>query len=56
MLTVATSIDRDRDGVPNKWEISNKLNPNSTKDAKAEADNNVLANLDEFRFQGVTAR
>ena len=49
----ASSIDSDRDGKPNRWESSNRLNPNSAKDAKSDIDHDGLSNLDEYRLKGL---
>ncbi|MBA2427959.1 MAG: hypothetical protein H0V60_12890, partial [Actinobacteria bacterium] len=47
-LPAAAATDSDRDGMPNRWETSNNLNPNHPN-AKADPDKDRLKNLAEFR-------
>jgi hypothetical protein len=40
--------DTDGDGMPNEWETTHSLNPNSAGDAGADGDRDKLTNLQEF--------
>lgn len=54
MLTASPAIaggDRDHDGMPNRWEARNGLNPTSD-DAAADKDHDGLTNLEEYRHGG----
>tara|TARA_B100000745_G_scaffold95568_1_gene60445 strand:+ start:204 stop:4742 length:4539 start_codon:yes stop_codon:yes gene_type:complete len=42
------STDRDNDGMPNDWETTHGLNPDSAADAGLDGDNDGLTNLQEF--------
>ena len=44
----ATSRDRDGDGMPNRWEVANGLNPDRPN-AGGDKDHDGLRNLGEFR-------
>lgn len=46
-ITVAF-VDRDGDGMPNWWEINNKLNYDDPADALGDTDGDKLNNLGEF--------
>ncbi len=48
VLTVITS-DTDGDGLPDAWELSHGLNPNSGSDANLDPDGDGMTNLQEFR-------
>ncbi|MCU1350872.1 MAG: Replicase polyprotein 1a [Acidimicrobiales bacterium] len=48
----AKAADRDRDGMPDKWEKANRLNPNDKSDAGRDADKDGLTNVAEFRKGG----
>ena len=41
--------DRDADGMDDAWELAHKLNPANAVDAMADADNDGVTNLGEFR-------
>ena len=41
--------DRDADGMDDAWELAHKLNPANAADAMADADNDGVTNLGEFR-------
>ena len=41
--------DRDADGMDDAWEVAHKLNPANAVDAMADADNDGVTNLGEFR-------
>ena len=41
-------IDTDGDGMPNWWELTYGLNPNSSADASGDADTDGLTNLQEY--------
>jgi hypothetical protein len=47
----ALAADSDGDGMPNRWERKNELNPNRD-DADADPDRDKLTNLDEYRNDG----
>ncbi len=40
--------DSDGDGIPNEWEIKNKLNPKDAKDGALDADGDGYPNVEEF--------
>ncbi len=42
-------IDSDKDGIPDKWELDNGLNPNDPKDALLDKDNDGSTNIEEFQ-------
>jgi uncharacterized repeat protein (TIGR01451 family) len=42
-------FDTDRDGMPDLWELTYKLNPKETKDALQDTDGDSLTNLEEYR-------
>ena len=42
------TLDTDKDGMPDWWEIKNGLNPNNKFDAKMDLGGNKLNNLQEF--------
>lgn len=44
------SKDSDSDGLPNKWETRNQLDPNNATDADSETDENGGINQDEFKI------
>lgn len=44
----ASARDSDRDGMPNRWERVNGLNPNRAADATRDPDHDGLANIGEF--------
>ncbi len=43
--------DTDGDGLPDKWEIENGLNPTDPNDAGADSDNDGLTNIEEFELK-----
>jgi hypothetical protein len=55
LISVFLAGDRDADGLPDDYELSNGLNPNDPSDAKADLDRDGLSNIDEFR-QGTDLR
>lgn len=44
-----TSLDRDSDGIPNSFENTYGLDPDSASDAQADSDRDGRINLDEYR-------
>lgn len=44
----AAITDRDKDGIPDAWELSYGLNPNDPNDASADPDGDGMTNLTEF--------
>lgn len=46
-VTVHVVPDHDRDGLPNDWELTHRLNPLDLADAVADTDGDGLSNLDE---------
>ena len=44
----AVNPDRDGDGMPNDWEITNLLNPDDPNDAALDSDGDTLTNLQEY--------
>ncbi|MBI4664218.1 MAG: lamin tail domain-containing protein [Verrucomicrobia bacterium] len=44
----ASSGDSDRDGLPDDWELANRLNPKDPSDALADSDGDGLTNLQEY--------
>ena len=42
------SKDRDLDGMPDRWELANGLNPKDAADALLDADSDGLANANEY--------
>lgn len=47
--TGSASTDSDGDGIPDSWELSHGLDPNSTADAAVDSDADGLTNLQEFQ-------
>ncbi|MBI3417441.1 MAG: lamin tail domain-containing protein [Verrucomicrobia bacterium] len=45
----ATETDRDHDGMPDRWEIAHRLNPDDPADALRDADSDGRTNLEEFQ-------
>ena len=43
------SPDSDADGIPDSWEVAVGLNPNDSRDAGADADNDGRSNAEEYR-------
>ncbi len=41
-------VDSDQDGIPNKWENSNGLDPRDSSDASDDKDNDGYTNLEEY--------
>lgn len=46
---LASSVDTDKDGLPDEWETRHGLNPNDASDAAKDCNNNGVSNLDEFK-------
>jgi hypothetical protein len=44
-------VDKDNDGLPDKWETENRLNPLDPEDAKADSDGDGFSNKDEYLFK-----
>jgi len=40
--------DTDRDGMPDHWEYSQRLNPNDPNDAKQDPDSDGYTNIEEY--------
>ncbi len=49
----AASLDSDRDGIPNRWETTHKLNPFKASDAAGDPDHDRLSNLREYRLRSL---
>lgn len=48
-IAVGTAyVDIDKDGMPDTWETTYGLNPNSSTDGNLDADNDRYTNLEEF--------
>ena len=45
---IKVSVDSDKDGLPNDYEISIGLNPNDPTDAKGDLDKDGFTNLEEY--------
>ena len=43
-----STIDSDGDGLPDQWEVANKLNPQDPNDADLDADNDGFTNSEEY--------
>lgn len=43
-----TRLDSDNDGMPDKWEEANKLNPKDASDASADQDGDGYTNIEEY--------
>ncbi len=41
-------VDSDGDGMPDKWEVQNKLNPKDPKDGAIDSDGDGYTNVEEF--------
>lgn len=50
---LASANDRDRDGIPNRWETNHGLNPRFAGDARRDPDHDGLTNLGEYRNGGM---
>lgn len=48
VTTLTTSADADNDGMPNGWEVTYGLNPNSAADATGNPDGDAANNLIEY--------
>ena len=48
LKSTPTPKDTDQDGMPNKWELANNLNPNNPDDRNADADKDDYTNLEEY--------
>lgn len=48
---LASTTDRDNDGMSNTWELTHKLNPGWAGDAKLDTDRDRLSNLREFQLR-----
>lgn len=48
-VTVKSSKDSDKDGMPDSWEDEYGLNPNDLTDAKTDLDEDGLSNLEEYQ-------
>ncbi len=48
-VTVTVIADYDHDGMPDAWELVNKLNPLDAADGYSDADGDLLNNLDEYQ-------
>jgi len=49
-LMAASNVDSDGDGIPDNWEVTYGLNPNSAADANQDADGDGFTNLREFQL------
>jgi hypothetical protein len=45
---VQVPADSDGDGMPDQWEIKNKLDPKNSKDGMADTDGDGYTNVEEF--------
>ncbi|MBI2208022.1 hypothetical protein HYU50_00850 [Candidatus Woesearchaeota archaeon] len=43
--------DTDKDGIPDKWELQQGLDPNDPSDAEADFDKDGLTNLQEYTYR-----
>jgi hypothetical protein len=43
-----TGVDSDGDGLPDAWELANRLDPNDPNDANGDADGDGISNRDEY--------
>lgn len=48
--TTDTTADADGDGMPDSWETSHGLNPNSAADANGDRDGDGYTNIEEYLF------
>jgi len=44
----AAPADTDRDGMPDRWELANALNPNDPKDRNGDSNQDGYTNLEEY--------
>jgi hypothetical protein len=49
VLQIDLTKDNDGDGIPNGWELENKLNINDPTDAMKDYDSDGLTNLEEYK-------
>ncbi|WP_347986704.1 Ig-like domain-containing protein [Methylomonas sp. AM2-LC] len=50
LFTIATTGDSDGDGVPDDYELANKMNPHDPLDAQEDFDSDGLTNLQEYKI------
>ena len=51
-LSAPTPKDSDNDGMPDSWEIQQKLNPNDPSDNNLDSDNDGYTNIEEYLNKG----
>ncbi len=42
--------DKDKDGIPDSWEVANGLNPNDPKDSQQDANNDGYTNFEDWIY------
>ena len=49
-VIITPNADTDGDGIPDKWELENNLDPRNPEDAEDDNDNDGLTNLQEYEI------